>query len=136
MKDRNLIKNSYFKKIKKINEHNKLYYEKSSPIISDIDYDNLKKEIIELEKKYTFLKSKSSPSLLVGAKPAKSFLKSRHRVKMLSLSNAFGHEDLKNFEKKIFNFLNLKKGFDIEYSVEPKIDGISASLTYKNTILL
>ena len=51
---------------------------------------------------------------------------------MLSLSNAFGHEDLKNFEKKIFNFLNLKKGFDIEYSVEPKIDGISASLTYKN----
>ena len=132
MKDRNLIKNSYFKKIKKINEHNKLYYEKSSPIISDIDYDNLKKEIIELEKKYTFLKSKSSPSLLVGAKPAKSFLKSRHRVKMLSLSNAFGHEDLKNFEKKIFNFLNLKKGFDIEYSVEPKIDGISASLTYKN----
>jgi len=132
MKDRNLIKNSYYKKIKKINEHNELYYEKSSPIISDIDYDNLKKEIIELEKKYAFLKSKSSPSLLVGAKPAKNFLKSNHRVKMLSLSNAFGLEDLINFEKKISNFLNLKKDFAIEYSVEPKIDGISASLTYKN----
>ncbi len=132
MKNRNLIKNSYFKKIKKINEYNKLYYEKSSPIISDGEYDKLKKDIIELEKNYIFLKSKSSPSLLVGAKPAKNFLKSKHRVKMLSLSNAFGYEDLKNFEKKISNFLNLKETIDIEYSVEPKIDGISASLTYKN----
>ena len=100
MKDRNLIKNSYLKKIKKINEYNKLYYEKSSPTISDAEYDKLKKDIIELEKKYNFLKSKSSPSLLVGAKPAKNFLKSRHRVKMLSLSNAFDYEDLNNFEKK------------------------------------
>ena len=135
MKDRNLIKNSYFKKINEINEYNKLYYEKSSPIISDAEYDKLKKDIIELEKKYNFLKSKSSPSLLVGAKPAKNFLKSRHRVKMLSLSNAFDHEDLKNFEKKISNFLNLKESKNIEYSVEPKIDGISASLTYKNNSL-
>ncbi len=132
MKNRNLIKNSYFKKIKKINEYNKLYYEKSRPTVSDAEYDKLKKDVIELEKKYIFLKSKNSPSLLVGAKPAKNFLKSKHRVKMLSLSNAFGHEDLKNFEKKISNFLNLKKSLNIEYSVEPKIDGISASLTYKN----
>ncbi len=132
MKDRNLIKNSYLRKIKKINEYNKLYYEKSSPIVSDAEYDKFKKEIIELEQKYNYLKSKKSPSLLVGAKPAKNFLKSKHRVKMLSLSNAFGNEDLKNFEKKISNFLNIKKNLDIEYSVEPKIDGISASLTYKN----
>ena len=132
MKDKNLIKNSYLKKIKKINEYNKLYYEKSSPTISDSEYDKLKKDIIELEQKYIYLKSKKSPSLLVGAKPAKNFLKSKHRVKMLSLSNAFSHGDLKNFEKKISNFLNLNKSFDIEYSVEPKIDGISASLNYKN----
>ena len=52
---------------------------------------------------------------------------------MLSLSNAFDKEDLENFEKKIFNYLNQK--IDIEYSVEPKIDGISASLTYKNGFL-
>ena len=74
MKDRNLIKNSYFKKINKINEHNKLYYEKSSPIISDAEYDKLKQQITELEKKYSFLDSKKSPSLLVGAKPSKNFL--------------------------------------------------------------
>ncbi len=136
MKNRNLIKKEYLSKIKELKEHNQYYYEKSSPKISDTKYDKLKKEITKFEKKYSFLKSKSSPSLLVGAKPSKNFLKSKHRVKMLSLSNAFGHEDLKNFEKKISNFLNLKESTDIEYSVEPKIDGISASLTYKNNNLV
>ena len=136
MKSRNLIKKKYLNKIIELKEHNQYYFEKSSPKISDAEYDQLKQEIIELEKKYIFLKSKSSPSLLVGSKPSKNFIKSKHRVKMLSLSNAFGYEDLKNFEKKISNFLNLKENIDIEYSVEPKIDGISASLTYKNNNLV
>ena len=136
MKNRNLIKKEYLTKIKKLNEHNQHYYEKSSPKISDAEYDTLKKEIIEFEKKYNFLKSKNSPSLLVGSKPSKNFLKSKHRVKMLSLSNAFDFEDLKNFEKKISNFLNFKDKSLIEYSVEPKIDGISASLTYRNNNLV
>ena len=136
MKNRNLIKKEYLTKIKELKEHNLRYYEKSNPKILDSEYDRLKQEIIDFEKKYSFLKSKSSPSLLVGARPSKNFLKSKHRVKMLSLSNAFNYEDLKNFEKKISNFLNLKKSIDIEYSVEPKIDGISASLTYKNNNLV
>ena len=136
MKNRNLIKNKYLIKIKELNEHNQRYYEKSNPKISDAEYDILKKEILDLEKKYNFLKSKDSPSISIGAKPSKNFLKSKHRVKMLSLSNAFDHEDLKNFEKKISNFLNLKEYKNIEYSVEPKIDGISASLTYKNNNLV
>ena len=136
MKNRNLIKKEYLTKIKELKEHNQHYYEKSKPKIPDAEYDKLKQEINELEKEYSYLKDKSSPSLLVGAKPSKNFLKSRHRVKMLSLSNAFGYQDLKNFEKKISNFLNLKKSTDIEYSVEPKIDGISASLTYKNNNLV
>ena len=136
MKNSDLIKKDYLNKIKKLNKHNQYYYEKSSPKISDAEYDKLKQDITELEKKYIFLKSKSSPSLTVGAKPSKNFLKSKHRVKMLSLSNAFDDEDLKNFEKKISNFLNFKKSTVIEYSVEPKIDGISASLTYKNNNLV
>ena len=136
MKNRNLIKKEYLTKIKELKEHNQCYYEKSSPKISDAEYDKLKKEITEFEKKYSFLKSKSSPSLLVGGKLSKNFLKSKHRVKMLSLSNAFDFEDLKNFEKKISNFLNLKDNSPIEYSVEPKIDGISASLTYRNNNLV
>ena len=136
MKSRNLIKKEYLSKIQEIKKHNKLYYEKSSPEISDANYDKLKKNIIELENKHKHLKNKSSPSLKVGAKPSKNFLKSKHRVKMLSLSNAFDFEDLKNYEKKISNFLNFNKSNSIEYSVEPKIDGISASLTYKNNNLV
>jgi len=128
------IKQNYFNKINEFKKHNKLYYENSSPIISDKEFDKLKKEILDLEKKYIFLKSDFSPSKTVGFKPSKNFLKFKHRQKMLSLSNAFKAEDLINFEKKILNFLNEK--VDLEYSVEPKIDGISASLTYKNGILV
>jgi len=128
------IKQSYLKKIYEFKKHNKFYYENSSPLISDKEYDKLKKEILDLEKKYTFLKNNFSPSQTVGFKPSKNFLKFKHRQKMLSLSNAFKEEDLINFEKKIFNFLN-KKVY-LEYSVEPKIDGISASLTYKNGVLV
>jgi len=124
------IKKKYKSKIKEIVKHNKLYYDKNNPIISDLEYDILKKEIIDLEKKYKFLNDKNSPNYSVGYKPSKSFVKYKHKLPMLSLSNAFNEEDLKNFEKKIFNYLN--KNIKINYSVEPKIDGISASLTYKN----
>ena len=128
------IKENYKKKINEIKKHNKLYFEKSSPKISDSQYDEIKREILDLEKKYSFLKSELSPSNALGYAPSKNFVKSKHRVKMLSLSNAFNKEDLENFEKKIFNYLNQK--IDIEYSVEPKIDGISASLTYKDGLLV
>ena len=128
------IKKYYKKKIKELKIHNKSYFDDSSPKISDKQYDDIKKEILNLEKNYNFLKSNFSPSKSLGFTPSKNFIKSRHRVKMLSLSNAFDKEDLLNFEKKIFNFLN--KRIDVEYSVEPKIDGISASLTYKNGYLV
>ena len=128
------IRNYYNKKIKELKKHNKLYFEKSSPKITDYQYDLIKKEIIDLEKKHIFLKSDFSPSNSLGYAPSKNFEKAIHRVKMLSLSNAFNLEDLENFEKKIFNYLNHKT--EIEYSVEPKIDGISASLTYKNGVLV
>ena len=126
------IKKKYSLKISEIKKHNQFYFEKNTPKISDKEYDDLKKEILDLEKEYPFLISKDSPSNSVGFRPSKNFLKSRHRVPMLSLANAFDKEGLVNFEKKIFNFLNLDKNINLEYSVEPKIDGISASLTYKN----
>ena len=128
------IKKYYKIKIKELEKHNKLYFEKSSPKISDKNYDELKREIINLEKSHPFLYSTKSPSKSLGYAPSKNFIKLKHRVKMLSLSNAFNKEDLESFEKKIFNFLNEKN--DLEYSVEPKIDGISASLTYKNGFLV
>ena len=124
------IVNRYNLKIKEFKKHNKLYYDKSSPNISDGEFDKLKAEILELEKKYPFLGNIKSPLNSVGFKPSKNFEKFRHKVRMLSLSNAFDREDLVNFEKKILNYLNKK--ISLEYSVEPKIDGISASLTYLN----
>ena len=130
--DSKLIKKNYLKKINLINKYNKAYYKNSNPIVDDFKYDNLKLEILDLEKKYKFLKSDKSPSLTVGFKPSKNFKKVKHKRPMLSLGNAFHKDDLLNFEKKIFNFLSLNKNTTIEYSAEPKIDGISASLLYKN----
>ena len=131
MKD-DFIKKNYLKKIEKIQKHNKLYYNKSKPIISDQEYDKLKKEVFDLENEFSFLKNDKSPSISVGYKPSKNFNKANHKVPMLSLGNAFDEKDLENFEKKIMNFLSLKKSSIIEYSAEPKIDGISASLIFIN----
>ncbi len=127
------IKKKYKEKIKLINYYNKRYFEENTSEIDDAKYDILKNEINLLEKKYFFLKDQNSPSVKIGFKPSKNFKKYSHRVPMLSLANAFYEEDLNNFEKKIANYLNEKKDeIEIEYSAEPKIDGISASLSYKN----
>ena len=126
------IEIEYLKKIELIKKYNKHYYDKDKPIISDQIFDLLKKDIIDLESKYKFLKNKNSPTISVGFKPSKNFKKAKHRIPMLSLGNAFNENDLKNFEKKIINFLSLKETDIIDYSAEPKIDGISASLIYVN----
>ena len=130
--DKKNIKNKYLKKIKLIKDYDKNYYDKNKPLVDDQIYDNLKNDILELENKFSFLKSKESPSEKVGYKPSKNFKKSEHKVPMLSLTNAFTEEDLLNFEKKISNFLSINSDHKIFYSAEPKIDGISASLTYEN----
>ena len=136
MADRDSIKKEYQDKIYKLEKHNELYYSKDKPLISDKEYDDLKFSILKLEKKYKFLNDKSSPSKKVGFKPSKNFQKQKHKVPMLSLSNIFDKEDLINFEKKIKNYLDFSSDQIFEYSVEPKIDGISASLTYKNGMLI
>ena len=132
MENKESIKKIYIDKIKKILRHNELYYSKDKPLITDQEYDNLKKSILDLEKKYKYLSHKNSPSKNIGFKPSKNFKKQKHKVPMLSLSNIFNKEDLENFEKKIKNYLDFNQIQKFEYSVEPKIDGISASLTYVN----
>ena len=126
------IVEEYNQKIQKLIELNKFYYEYNSPKVDDREYDAIKNDILQLENKYSYLKNKNSPSLNVGFKPSKNFKKVPHRVPMLSLANAFDQNDLDNFEKKIMNYLHQKDRLEIEYSAEPKIDGISASLLYKN----
>jgi len=126
------IESEYKKKIKLLTSYNKNYYAVSRPLVSDKEYDDLKNSILSLESKYYYLNSEKSPSKIVGFKPSKNFKKIAHRAPMLSLANAFEREDLINFEKRILNFLSKNEDFQLSYSVEPKIDGISASLIYKN----
>ncbi len=126
------INQKYLNKVKLFQKYNKHYYNLNQPLVDDTEFDKLKLEIIDLEKQYKFLNHKDSPSNSVGFKPSKIFKKIKHKTPMLSLGNAFSEEDLVNFEKKILNFLNNKPGLNIEYSAEPKIDGISASLFFKD----
>ncbi|WP_440618792.1 NAD-dependent DNA ligase LigA [Candidatus Pelagibacter sp. HIMB1493] len=128
------VKKLYEQKLSILRKHDKKYYDESKPVISDLDYDLLKKEVLSLEQKHKYLKSSDSPSNIVGYTPSKNFKKFSHKVPMLSLGNAFSEQDLVNFEKKITNYLSIKNDFEIQYSAEPKIDGISASLIYKNGI--
>jgi len=109
--DKLRIKKDYLNKIQKLLDLNKHYYDLSKPLVDDKKYDKIKSEVLSLENKYEFLKNENSPSKIVGFKPSKIFKKVPHKVSMLSLSNAFSEEDLVNFEKKIINFLDLKKFF-------------------------
>jgi DNA ligase (NAD+) len=133
-KNDSLIKN-YLEKVKTIKKHNKSYYNEDSPNISDQQYDNLKKEILELEKNYSILQKFDSINNKIGYKPSSKFNKIKHSKPMLSLANAFDSKDIKDFSKKINNYLN-NININISFSLEPKIDGISASLTYKNGMLI
>ena len=130
MKDRKKIINKHSKIISYIKKHDKLYYIKDSPKISDAKYDKIKKDAFKLEKDYPFLKKIQTISDIVGAKPSNKFTKIKHLRPMLSLSNAFNIGDINDFHKKINNFLNFKNN-KIELFSEPKIDGISATLIYE-----
>ena len=124
-----------YKKIKtltdKVNYYDEVYYNKNTQLVSDFEYDKLRNELKSLEKKYPHLAAKDSPSNKVGSTPSKSFDAIKHNSPMLSLNNAYDYEDVKSFYEK--NKKILKK-FDI--LAETKVDGLSASLRYKNRKLL
>ena len=128
------IEKNYNNKINEIKKYNQAYFDYDKPLISDKDYDSIKQEIFEFEKKYTYLRNKNSPSNILGYAASNKFRKAKHLKPMLSLSNAFKKDDMKDFLSKISNFLN-SKDLDTEFSSEPKIDGISASLTYNRGLL-
>ncbi len=128
-KKSNLIR-TFREKIKILKKHNHLYYNLDNPEVTDFEYDSLKKEITNLENKYKFLKELKLTNNLVGSPPQNKFKKIKHLHPMLSLSNVFDKDEMKDFLKKIKNFLNFKKD-EIELIGEPKIDGISATLVYE-----
>ena len=113
-----------------INYHNEKYYNQDSPEIEDFEYDNLMKELIKLEEENPELKRNDSPSNRVGGKPLDKFEQVVHKIPMLSLSNAYSWEDLKDFDSRVREAV----GSDVEYVVEFKIDGLSVGLNYNNGI--
>jgi len=128
------VEKIYLEKIDQLTKYNEAYFKNDAPIISDKEYDNCKKEIIDLEKKYSYLINDKSPSQKIGFPPSNKFKKIKHLKPMLSLSNSFQKEDMKDFLNKISNFLNTNN-INIELTSEPKIDGISATLIYENSLL-
>ena len=126
----------YKEKIALIEKLNKAYYHNDKPLVSDADYDKIKKDVLDFEKKNPFIIDKNSPTKKVGFAPSEKFSKVKHLVPMLSLDNAFTRDDVEDFLKKIRNYLNFEKDTPIELTAEPKIDGISASLIYKNNKII
>ena len=126
----------YKEKIALIEKLNKAYYHNDKPLVSDADYDKIKKDVLDFEKKNPYIVDKNSPTKKVGFAPSEKFSKVKHLVPMLSLDNAFTRDDVEDFLKKIRNYLNFEKDTPIELTAEPKIDGISASLIYKNNKII
>ncbi len=115
-----------------IAEHDRRYYQEDAPIISDAEYDALRRRYEAIEKRFPDLRTAESLSLRVGAAPARGFAKVRHAVPMLSLDNAFTEEAVREFVARIRRFLNLKESETIAFTAEPKIDGLSLSLRYEH----
>jgi DNA ligase (NAD+) len=116
-----------------INYHNKKYYEENAPVISDGEYDRLYSRLKKLEETYPRFKTKDSPTLKIGEKVSGLFEKVKHEVPMLSIENTYSEEEVGAFDKRVRKILNIDK---VEYEVEVKIDGISASLRYERGSLI
>ena len=119
-----------------IQYHNFLYYNKNDPEISDEEYDNLRKETIEIYKKFPEYNFNLDVLNKIGEKPSTIFGKIKHQIPMLSLSNAFNNNDILEFDERIRKYLSLKTNDKIELISEPKIDGLSISIRYENGSLV
>lgn len=119
--------------VKEVNHHNYRYYVLDSPVISDEEYDRLLRELRDLEDKTGYILP-DSPTQRVGAPPLDKFEKVRHAQPMLSLDNAFSMEELEDFDRRLKRLL--RASAELQYTVEPKYDGLAIELTYEKGILV
>jgi DNA ligase (NAD+) len=116
-----------------INYHNYRYYVLDSPVISDAEFDRLMQELIRLEEEFPELVTPDSPTQRVGAEPLEKFETVPHRIPMLSLENAFSESEAREFDERVKKFLKINE--DLDYVVEPKVDGCAVELVYENGVL-
>ncbi|MEI8281236.1 MAG: NAD-dependent DNA ligase LigA, partial [Armatimonadota bacterium] len=116
-----------------LEHHNYRYYVLDSPEISDTQFDLMFRELVDIETANPELKTPDSPTQRVGTLPISGFTPHRHLVPMLSLDNAFGEDELRQFDDRIKRFLGVTE--DVEYFAEMKFDGASMSLTYIDGVL-
>jgi DNA ligase (NAD+) len=119
-----------------LNQANVAYHGEDAPQISDAEYDRLKRRNTEIEDKFPALKRVDSPSEKIGVGPSEGFSKVAHAVAMLSLANAFDDQDVTDFDARIRKYLGLSQDAELEYTAEPKIDGLSLSLRYEQGVLV
>lgn len=117
---------------REIERHNRLYYEEAKPEISDLEFDRLLQELIDLETRHPELLTPDSPSQRVGGKPLDGFAQVKHAVPMLSIENTYSEAELREFDARVRKLLGTEKP---EYIVEQKIDGVSLSVLYENGML-
>jgi DNA ligase (NAD+) len=115
-----------------IAEHDRRYYSEDAPMISDAEYDELRRRYVSLEEAFPQLAGAESLSGKVGAAPSEKFAKVRHAVPMLSLGNIFADEEVEEFSARVRRFLGMDESVPVEFVAEPKIDGLSCSLRYEN----
>lgn len=139
------IQEKYTKLRNEIEYHNNLYYNEDKPLISDMEYDALMRELKQLEQEYPELlkneeNGESSPTEKIGGTASEKFSKVRHRVPMLSLSNTYNISEIEDFDKRIKKIIlseNIKNhSKELEYILELKLDGLSISLIYENGVLI
>ena len=112
--------------------HDEAYHGSDAPQIDDAEYDALRRRNRAIEERFPALQRADSPEDRVGAKPREGFAQVEHRAPMLSLSNAFSREDVEEFVERVRRFLSLGETEPVEVVAEPKIDGLSAAVHYRN----
>ena len=128
-----VIKQRVAKLREDINHHNYLYYVLDAPEIPDSEYDRLLRELQQLEEKHPELIVLESPTQRVGATPLGEFAEVKHRIPMLSLNNAFGEQEVEDFDRRARERLQVE---EIIYTAEPKLDGLAISLVYEDGVLV
>lgn len=131
MIDRSIASETIDRLRETISQANIAYHRDDAPTLTDAEYDRSKKELVDLEAQFPEFASVDSPTNKVGAAPADGFKKIRHEQRMMSLSNAFETEDVRDFRGQILKFLGLPDSHVLAFVAEPKIDGLSLSLRYE-----